>query len=189
MYPLLYALSRNLRMILGSIELWQAQACSIIPIVICISCGQSIFTTLLVSTVCSLTYGIVYLYATLIEIDRKFDGERTRSLDLESRIETAQALHHELVILASNLQDELEDLKTVQAKVEQQAIVIQRLQARNDNLNYLIQHGKERRRGTTLEDVYKLTGEGNVRRDPPPSFNELDQQLKDADDDRSKDHS
>lgn len=83
-----------------------------------------------------------------------------------------------------DLMDQIQDLQVVAAKVGTQKALIESLQRRIENLNYLIQNGTERRSGTTLKDVYELTGEAGVNDGvQPPTFKELEDQLEEQDDD------
>ena len=72
----------------------------------------------------------------------------------------------------SDLEDQIEDLKVVEAKVGMQQAIIERLQARIENLNYQINHGGAiKNRSITMEDILKLEGKIKTKE---PTFKELD---------------
>lgn len=67
----------------------------------------------------------------------------------------------------------------MEAKFNQQTLLVQHLQQRVTNLNHLINHGHERPRATTLTDVRKLAGEIEHKQDLP-SFSDINNQIRDS---------
>lgn len=107
---------------------------------------------------------------TKIIVQKLYEASRARVDELEAEL--------------NDLRDKVQDLEVTAAKVSQQAVVIKKLQERNERLNHIINFGREKRSSTTLGDVYKLTGEGGMKsQEPEPTFPELNQQLEDANDD------
>lgn len=76
----------------------------------------------------------------------------------------------------ADLRDQLLDMDVLQKKVQTQEALIQRLQARIQNLNFYINYGSERPTVTTIEDVKKLTGEIETEE---PGLVELEKRLED----------
>lgn len=110
---------------------------------------------------------------------RKGSKQSTTSLTPSSRAKTLASKVKALELENNNLRDEVADLKVIEAKFHQQAVLVKHLQQRIENLNHLINNGHERARATTLTDVRKLTGEIESKQDLP-SFNDLSQQVRDS---------
>lgn len=123
----------------------------------------------------------IYMLAWLFTVARAFRNERDQNnryhknmrRDLErSQINNRvrQSLLDEVREETDDLNDRVADLEVTNAKVGTQHELVKKLQGRVGRLNRFIETGQEERSYTTLEDVYKLTGEIET---PEPTFKEI----------------
>lgn len=173
----------------------------IFPLTICVMGVATAMPPVLVAAIKGLTLlGIVgvglatfvtfmmvwlYLVAHLFRTQRDQgdrNHSRTRQSLQRSKVSNRvrQALLDEVREETNDLNDRVADLEVTNSKVGAQHELTKRLQDRIGRLNHLVETGREKRSHTTLEDVYKLTGEIET---PEPTFKEIDNVREENDQD------
>ena len=171
-------------------QCWAGVTTGVIP-ALAISHSVSFGSAVLiaVATISTALAVLLYLAARTIQIERDInkalrkcaeDHEKAQGIKYRAVskvvLEQRQDLDTRKGVI-DDLMDRINDLEVIASKVGTQKALIESMHKRLENMNHLLQYGTERRSGTTLEDVYRLTGEAQVNEGvEPPTFKELEEQ-------------
>jgi len=162
-----------------------AIATTALPILVAVANGLTPLATLAAGLATLATYTIIWLYLAA----KAFRGERNLTRRYYSRmrnnlaeteaelkranigIKVRQRLLDEMREETNDLNDRVADLEVTNSKVGTQQELLKRCQKRIGRLNTLIETGREPHSATTLEDVYRLTGEIET---PEPTFKDIE---------------